>query len=152
MELDERKRLGRERAWVPGMEMRVGLGRKARTSEERNETSGEYGPETKLTRDGRIMFGGNGPLVYGKAAVEVRGVKDYSQRRPVSRNGKLRRVDAQMSVSQPTQNLSHLARIKPGPKPVHGITLDARLRKVKQRCKERGKPFVLTDHLVKETA
>jgi hypothetical protein len=149
MELDERKRLGPERAWVPGMAMRVDLGRNAKTSEQRNETSGEYGPETKLTRDGRIMFGGNGPLVYGKAAVEVRGVKDYSQRRLVSRNGKLCRVDAQMSVSQTDQNL---ARIKPGPKPVHGITLDARLRKIRQRCRERGKPFVLTDHLVKETA
>jgi hypothetical protein len=147
MELDERKRLGRERTWVPGMEMRVDLSRKAKTSEHRSETSGEYGPETKLTRDGRIMFGGNGPLIYGKASVEVRGVKDYSQRRLVSRNGKLRRVDAQMSVSQTDQNL---ARIKPGPKPVHGITLDARLRKIRQRCRERGKPFVLTDHL-KET-
>jgi hypothetical protein len=34
-------------------------------------------------------------------------------------------------------------RRKPGRKPAHGFALSARLRKVKQRCKQRGLPFVI---------
>ena len=36
---------------------------------------------------------------------------------------------------------------KPGPKPEHGFSLDARLRKIKSRCKKRGIPFVLAQYL-----
>jgi hypothetical protein len=36
---------------------------------------------------------------------------------------------------------------KPGPKPEHGFSLDARLRKIKSRCKKRGVPFILTRYL-----
>ena len=49
------------------MEMRVDLGRKAKTSEHRNE-AGEYGPETKMTRDGRVMLLRGVPVVIGAAA------------------------------------------------------------------------------------
>ena len=36
---------------------------------------------------------------------------------------------------------------KPGPKPEHGFSLDARLRKIKSRCKKRGVPFILARYL-----
>ena len=36
---------------------------------------------------------------------------------------------------------------KPGPKPQHGFSLDARLRKIKSRCKKRGVPFILARYL-----
>ena len=36
---------------------------------------------------------------------------------------------------------------KPGPKPQHGFSLDARLRKIKSRCRKRGVPFILARHL-----
>ena len=36
---------------------------------------------------------------------------------------------------------------KPGPKPRHGFSLDARLRKIKSRCKKRGVPFILARYL-----
>jgi hypothetical protein len=36
---------------------------------------------------------------------------------------------------------------KPGPKPEHGFSLDARLRKIKSRCKKRGIPFILAQYL-----
>ena len=36
---------------------------------------------------------------------------------------------------------------KPGPKPKHGFSLDARLRKIKSRCKKRGVPFILARYL-----
>ena len=36
---------------------------------------------------------------------------------------------------------------KPGPKPEHGFSLDARLRKIKSRCKKRGIPFILARYL-----
>ena len=36
---------------------------------------------------------------------------------------------------------------KPGPKPEHGFSLDARLRKIKSRCKKRGVPFILAQYL-----
>jgi hypothetical protein len=36
---------------------------------------------------------------------------------------------------------------KPGPKPEHGFSLNARLRKIKSRCKKRGVPFVLARYL-----
>jgi hypothetical protein len=47
IELEERKRLGRERAWVPGMPMRVDEGRRAKTSEQRNESTGEMVPRPR---------------------------------------------------------------------------------------------------------
>ena len=36
---------------------------------------------------------------------------------------------------------------KPGTKPEHGFSLDARLRKIKSRCKKRGVPFILARYL-----
>jgi hypothetical protein len=138
IELDERKRLGRERAWVPGMEIRVDLGRKAKTSEKRNETSGEYGPETKLTPDGRVVFGKRGLAVLNSAGVSTSDIKGYgSKRRVLMKGGCKRTVDGQQSPD----------RRKPGRKPAHGFALSARLRKVKQRCKQRGLPFVIEMHV-----
>jgi hypothetical protein len=114
-ELDERKR-------VPGMEMRVDLGRKAKTSEQRNETSGEYGPETKLTRDGRVVFGKRGLAVLNSAGVSTSDIKGYgSKRRVLMKGGRMSTVDGQQSPD----------RRKPGRKPAHGFALSARLRKIR---------------------
>ena len=119
---------------MPGMEIRVDLGRKAKTSEKRNETSGEYGPETKLTPDGRVVFGKRGLAVLNSAGVSTSDIKDYgSKRRVLMKGGCKRTVDGQQSPD----------RRKPGRKPAHGFALSARLRKVKQRCKQRGLPFVI---------
>ena len=65
-------------------------------------------------------------------------LQDYGAKRRVRmRGGKVRWLDGQQSAD----------RQKPGPKPQLGIALSARLRKVKQRCKARGVPFVLADHI-----
>ena len=65
-------------------------------------------------------------------------LQDYGAKRKVRMNGgKVRWLDGQQSAD----------RQKPGPKPQLGIALSARLRKVKQRCKARGVPFVLADHI-----
>jgi hypothetical protein len=55
--------------------------------------------------------------------------------------GKTRRMDAQRAVERVN---------KPGPKPEYGAALDSRLRKIKQRCKQRGVPFVITEYLKAE--
>jgi hypothetical protein len=142
LELEERKRLGRERTWVPGMDMRVDLGRKAKTSEPRDETTGEYGGVTKLTPDGRVSFGKKLPH-YSGASIRVRGISDYTQKRGVKfADGRTRRVATQAATFRIN---------KPGPKPKHGLALDDRLRQTKSRCKKRGKPFVVEEHIkVKE--
>ena len=65
-------------------------------------------------------------------------LQDYGAKRRVRmKGGKVRWLDGQQSAD----------RQKPGPKPQLGIALSARLRKVKQRCKARGVPFVLADHI-----
>jgi hypothetical protein len=48
-------------------------------------------------------------------------------------------VNRQKAVAAPSN--------KPGPKPEHGFSLDARLRKIKSRCKKRGVPFILARYL-----
>jgi hypothetical protein len=112
---------------------------RVRTSEYRNE-AGEYGPETKLARDGRVVFGRGGLAVLNRAGVSTSDIKGYeSKRRVMMKNGRMRTVDGQQSPD----------RRKPGRKPVHGFALSARLRKAKQRCKERGLPFVI-ERYVKE--
>jgi hypothetical protein len=93
-------------------------GGRVNTSERRNE-AGEYGPETKLTRDGRVVFGKNGLPVYSTA----RGGAWRDSARPP----RARRTNP----------------AKSGRKPAHGFALSARLRKAKQRCKQRGLPFVI---------
>ena len=95
-------------------------GRHVNTSEQRNE-AGEYGPETKLTRDGRVVFGKNGLPVYSTA-----------------RGGAWRDRPRRANPA------------KPGRKPVHGVALSDRQRKAKQRCKERGHPFVIEKMKEKE--
>ena len=95
------------------------VGRHVNTSEQRNE-AGEYGPETKLTRDGRVVFGKNGLPVYSTA-----------------RGGAWRDRPRRANPA------------KPGRKPVYGVALSDRQRKAKQRCKERGRPFVI-ERYVKE--
>ena len=65
-------------------------------------------------------------------------LQDYGAKRRVRmKSGKVSWLDGQQSAD----------RQKPGPKPQLGIALSARLRKVKQRCKARGVPFVLADHI-----
>jgi hypothetical protein len=65
-------------------------------------------------------------------------LQDYGAKRRVRmKSGKGSWLDGQQSAD----------RQKPGPKPQLGIALSARLRKVKQRCKARGVPFVLADHI-----
>jgi hypothetical protein len=122
LELAERKRLGRERAWVPGMPMPVDRGRRAKTSEYRNESTGEYGSETKITPDGRVLFGKSKPWV-DRPIVRPRGIRD---------GAKIQR---------------EVCPTKRGPKPIYGFTMNARIRKAKQRCKQRGIPFVLENYL-----
>ena len=92
-------------------------GRHVNTSEQRNE-AGEYGPETKLTRDGRVVFGKNGLPIYSTA-----------------RGGAWRDRPRRANPA------------KPGRKPVHGVALSDRQRKAKQRCKERGHPFVIEKYV-----
>jgi hypothetical protein len=156
-ELEERKRFGRERVWVPGMPMHVNQGRRAKTSEYRND-AGEYGPETKLTRDGRVLFGRHsqpqingtvesdeGKAVFG-CGVAYRelhtppiGTKTHTQRRKIKlASGRTVRVDAQKAVERVN---------KPGPKPKYGVTMNNRLRKIKQRCAQRAVPFVIAEHM-----
>ena len=106
---------------------------RVRTSEYRNEQTGEYGAEAKMTRDGRVWFGKKDLPMVSRRHVGVRGIASYTTRRNV--NG--RRVEAQKSPN----------RRRPGPKPQNGLAMDARLRKIKQRCKERGIPFVITDYV-----
>ena len=65
-------------------------------------------------------------------------LQDYGAKRRVRmKSGKVSWLDGQQSAD----------RQKPGPKPQLGIALSARLRKVKQRCKARGVPFVLAEHI-----
>jgi hypothetical protein len=65
-------------------------------------------------------------------------LQDYGAKRRVRmKSGKGSWLDGQQSAD----------RQKPGPKPQLGIALSARLRKVKQRCKARGVPFVLAEHI-----
>jgi hypothetical protein len=65
-------------------------------------------------------------------------LQDYGAKRRVRmKSGKVSWLDGQQSAD----------RQKPGPKPQLGIALSARLRKVKQRCRARGVPFVLADHI-----
>jgi hypothetical protein len=92
-----------------------------------------------MTRDGRVSFGKNGLPHYSGAKLETTGLRAYTEKRRVTmKGGGERRVDAQKAVIWVN---------KPGPKPTHGITLDARLRKIKQRCREKGLPFVLAEHV-----
>jgi hypothetical protein len=136
-ELRERKSFGRERVWVPGMPLYVDRGRRAKTSERRNE-QGEYGAETRVTHDGRVIFGKKLPLL-PRAGVQV-SLKSYTKRRAVMfKDGRRRKIEVQMAPGD--------ARSKPGPKPKYGFTMGDRLRKIKQRCEERGVPFVIADHL-----
>jgi hypothetical protein len=93
------------------------VGRHVNTSEQRNE-AGEYGPETKLTRDGRVVFGKNGIPVYSTA-----------------RGGAWRDRPRRANPA------------KPGRKPVHGVALSNRQRKAKQRCIKRGLPFVIEKYV-----
>jgi hypothetical protein len=61
-------------------------------------------------------------------------LQDYGAKRKVRmKSGEVRWLDGQQSPD----------RQKPGRKPVHGFALSARLRKAKQRCKQRGLPFVI---------
>jgi hypothetical protein len=106
-------------------------GRRVDTSERRNE-AGEYGPETKLTPDGRVVFGKNGLPVYRGSFAATRGGAWRDRGRPPRRARP--DIDGHVAV---------------GRKPVHGFALSARLRKAKQRCKERGLPFVI-ERYVKE--
>jgi hypothetical protein len=141
-ELRERKRLGRERVWVPGMPMHADQGRRAKTSEHRNE-QGEYGPEVRVTHDGRLYFNKHKVPVINGAPIKVRGISSYTVECAVRlKNGRKRKMDVQRAPGD-----AIIGRSKTGPKPQHGVTMDARLRKIKQRCKERGVPFVIADHL-----
>ena len=90
-----------------------------------------------------MVFGKRGLAVLNSAGVSTSDIKGYgSKRRVLMKGGRMSTVDGQQSPD----------RRKPGRKPAHGFALSARLRKIRQRCKERGMPFVLADHLVKETA
>jgi len=116
---------------------------RVKTSEYRNEDHGEYGPQSQLTRDGRVAFGRNGLPRLNNRTTEPLGVNDYSQKRSVRlRDGHTKRVDGQIAV---------ISLSKPGPKPEHGFALDHRLRKIKSRCKRRGVPFILAEHLKSKT-
>jgi hypothetical protein len=111
---------------------------RARTSEYRNEQTGEYGPETKMTRDGRVWFGKSGQPWTNRVTIKLGDLGDYLQRRSVKfKGGRTKRVGAQRAA----------ARLKPGPKSQNGFTMNARLRKIKQRCRERGVPFVIENYL-----
>jgi hypothetical protein len=136
VELEERKRFGRERAWVSGMPMHVDQGRRAKTSEYRNE-QGEYGAEVKVSHDGRVYFGKKGSPLMSHSATES-GLKSSTTRRDVRlADGTTKRLEAQKS---PTKR-------KPGPKPKYGFMMSPRLRKVKERCEKRGVPFIIEHHL-----
>ena len=111
---------------------------RVRTSEYRNEDHGEYGPQSRMTRDGRIAFGRNGLPALNERTIEHRAPNDHGQKRSV------RLRDGQTGNNR---RIAVIRRRKPGPKPKHGFPLDERLRKIKSRCKKRGVPFVLAQHL-----
>ena len=111
---------------------------RVRTSEYRNEDHGEYGPQSRITRDGRIAFGRNGLPALNERTIEHRAPNDHGQKRSV------RLRDGQTGNNR---RIAVIRRRKPGPKPKHGFPLDERLRKIKSRCKKRGVPFVLAQHL-----
>jgi hypothetical protein len=71
--------------------------RRAKTSEYRSEETGEYGPQTAVARDGRVIFK-NGQPALKRRGVRVRGLDDYSRKARVRcADGKTRRVDTQGS-------------------------------------------------------
>ena len=111
---------------------------RVRTSEHRNEDHGEYGPQSRMTRDGRIAFGRNGLPALNERTIEHRAPNDHGQKRSV------RLRDGQTGNNG---RIAVIRRRKPGPKPKHGFPLDERLRKIKSRCKKRGVPFILAQHL-----
>jgi hypothetical protein len=74
--------------------------RKAKTSEYRDEETGEYGPQVRVGRDGRVVFK-NGQPALNRGGVRVRGLNDYSHKlRVQSADGKVRRVDAQKAIER----------------------------------------------------
>ena len=78
LELEERKQLSRERLWAPGQPMPVDRTRRGKTSEDRNAI-GEYGAETMMSPDGRVLFGKVLPVL-NHASVKVRGIRSYTQK------------------------------------------------------------------------
>jgi hypothetical protein len=111
---------------------------RVKTSEYRNEDHGEYGPQSRMTRDGRVAFGRNGLPALNNQRTELRGLNDQQKRTMRLASGRTKKVDGQMAV---------IRLDKPGPKPKHGFALDDRLRQIKRRCKKRGVPFILAQHL-----
>src|SRR5262249_31564098 len=90
-ELRERKSFGRERVWVPGRPLHVDGGRRAKTSERRNE-QGEYGPEVRVTPDGRLYFNKHKAPVINGVPIKVRGISSYTVERAVRlKNGRTRK-------------------------------------------------------------
>ena len=112
---------------------------RVKTLEHRNEDHGEYGPQSRMTRDGRVAFGRNGLPALNERTIQHKPPNDHSQKRSVRlRDDQTGKVNGHIAV---------IRLRKPGPKPEHGFPLDERLRKIKSRCKKRGIPFILAQHL-----
>jgi hypothetical protein len=138
--------------------------RRAKTSEYRDEKTGEYGAVSMAWPNGVVQFAPSGLPVLIKRSPD--DVQDDDYLRPVGQGTgftgfKPDKVDALIEAAlrgDPDAwsgkkvkaiQTEPPPRRKPGPRPKHDGTPKelARLRQIKRRCKQRGIPFVIEEHL-----
>jgi hypothetical protein len=133
------------------------------TTEFRDERTGEYGRQVSVW-NGRVIIGKNNkPALTGAEPTIDDRLTKVSDAKLVAFDSKLAAeaqiTDAELAAcaargdprawsgGKVKPKVTAMARRKRGRKPKHGITMPAWLRKRKERCEERGVPFVIEDHL-----
>jgi hypothetical protein len=174
--LPSRKKLRREQDWTPktlkliykleleSAERFADAGkRRKKTSEYRDEKTGEYGAVAVTWPNGVVAFAPSGlPVVIKRSPDDVQDDERLTvgQGTGLFPAFKPDKVDALIAAAlrgdpdawsgKKVKGVQTAPpRRKPGPKPQHDGTPKelARLRQIKRRCKQRGIPFVIEEHL-----